>query len=683
MAKKPSEEELPNEQHIDIDESVKKKVEELMGPPPMESKVSLGKEFEDQAPTKKPDAPRPGQVIEQEAVSEDQPGEKILVLDGNSSKSPEEVLAEVPETEPEVPAPVEDAKPSEKEIEPSDDPETDKVVDEIVAKEGDDILEAEDEKVAAAFSKEKPNFKDKIKNALSVWWNTPKYRWPTLAGLGLLLVILGIVPVTRYFMLNTVGVRASASVKVVDSETNQPLKNVQVKIAGKIGTTDKEGNVRLTGLKLGRTALSVERRAFAPTSRPVTIGWGSNPLGDLSLKPTGSQYSFAVTDFLANSPLEKVEAVSGEFSALSDKDGKIVLTVDKKDIDELKVSIILEDYRTEEVTITAATQGEQAVKLVPSRKHAFISKRSGKFDLYKIDVDGKNEEKVLAGTGNETQERMTLSQHPSQDVAAFVSTRDNKRNKDGYLLSSLIVIDLKTNTQVNIDTSERIELVDWASDRLVFVKITEGASAGNPKRYRLLSVNQSGGDLKELATANYFNDVLAARGSIYYAPSKTQGASVGLYKISADGSSKQTVHNEEVWNIFRTDYDKLMFFSASQAWYDLKINETKAVKAAGPPAVQRTRQYIDSKDGQSSLWTEERDGKGVLIKYDQAAKTEAVLQSIKGLKYPIRWMTNDHVVFRVNDSKETADYIVNVKGKEPKKIQDVTDISGVDSWYYY
>lgn len=484
-------------------------------------------------------------------------------------------------------------------------------------------------------------------------------------------------------MLNTVGVRASASVKVLDSETNQPLKNVQVKIAGKTGTTDKEGTVRLTGLKLGRTALSVERRAFAPTSRPVTIGWGSNPLGDLGLKPTGSQYSFVVTDFLADSPLEKVEAVSGEFSAVSDKDGKIVLTVDKKDVDELKVSIILEDYRTEEVTITAATQGEQAVKLVPSRKHAFVSKRSGKFDLYKIDVDGKNEEKILGGTGNETQERMTLFQHPKKDVAAFVSTRET-RNKDGYLLSNLIVIDLKTNAQVAVDKSERIELVDWAGDRLVFVKIAEGVSAANPKRYRLLSVDLNGGDLKELATANYFNDVLAARGSIYYAPSKTsQGAAVGLYKISADGSSKQTIHSEEVWNIFRTDYDKLMFFSAGQVWHDLKINESKATKAAGAPAVQRSRQYLDSQDGQTSLWTEERDGKGVLIKYDQTTKTETILHAIKGLKYPIRWMTNDHVVFRINDNKETADYIVNLKGKEPKKILDVTDIAGVDSWYYY
>src|SRR5687768_17054104 len=134
MAKKSSNEELENEQHIDIDESVKRKVEELMSPPAMESKFPLGKELEEQAPTRKSNIPKPGQVIEGEPTTEGEPAEKTLVLDGNSAKTPEEVLKEsLTATE---------SEPVEKEAIPADDPQTEKVVDEIVAKEGDDILAA-------------------------------------------------------------------------------------------------------------------------------------------------------------------------------------------------------------------------------------------------------------------------------------------------------------------------------------------------------------------------------------------------------------------------------------------------------------------------------------------------------------------------------------------------------------
>lgn len=52
--------------------------------------------------------------------------------------------------------------------------------------------------------------------------------------------------------------------------------------------------------------------------------------------------------------------------------------------------------------------------MAPSRKHVFISKRSGTYDVYKVDVDGKNEEKVLSGTGSERPDAIALSIHPTK-----------------------------------------------------------------------------------------------------------------------------------------------------------------------------------------------------------------------------------------------------------------------------
>ncbi len=606
-------------------------------------------------------------------------------------EAPAATDADKPE-QPELEAEEIDAQATESEddiAEPADepaqaDPEVDSVVDDIVAKEGDDILAAEDEKIAAAFVPPKTGFRQKLKNFFASWWQSRRARKATIGGLIVLLFALIMVPPSRYFILNTAGIRASASLMVLDDSTQQPLKNVNVKLAGKSAQTNNEGRVRLEGLRLGASDLVIEKRAFAPLNRKITIGWGSNPLKDFGITPVGSRYSFTLTDFLSGKPVEKAEATSGEANAVSDKDGKLVLTIDKSDKEEFKVNISAESYRSEELTINADDKSEHPLKLAAARKHVFISKRNGKYDVYKIDVDGKNEEIVLKGSGSE-REDMILVPHPSHDVAALISTRENVRNREGYLLSTLNVIDLGSdNTASKVIQSERIQVVDWLGDRLVYVQIAAGSSASSPNRHRLMSYDYKTEDNKELATSNYFNDVLSANGQVYFAASAAYqtGGEVNFSRINADGSNKQTVLDKEVWNIFRTEYDRLSL-SVQQEWYDYRLGGNKPEKASGPPVVLKTRIYMDSPDKQRSLWAEDRDGKGVLLAYDVPSKSDKVLRTQSGLKYPLRWLNNTSIIYRIHTDQETADYAMNLNGGEPVKIRDVTNTGGVDQWYYY
>jgi hypothetical protein len=428
--------------------------------------------------------------------------------------------------------------------------------------------------------------------------------------------------------------------------------------------------------------LTVSKRAFAEVSKPVTLGWGSNPLGSTSLKPIGLQYSFVVTDWLSGKPVQKVEALSGESSAFSDEQGKIKLTVDK-DQEKIEVQFKKQGIRTEKVTATD-TKAEQALKLVPSRKHVFITKRSGKYDVYKVDVDGKNEKLVLAGTGKERDD-MVLVPHPGKDLAVLVSTRDGKRNSDGFQLSTLTIIDLEDDSISSVGQSERIQVVDWAGDRLVYVQIAAGTSAANPKRHRLMSYSANDESNKEIATSNYFNDVLFARGKLYYAPSSAYqaGVNVSFFSSDPDGSNRQVIFGEEVWNAFRTSYDHLVL-SKDQKWYDYTIgSNSKPSKMDGAPANLTNRLYVDSLDGDRSLWTETRDGKGVLLSYDIGAKKDSVLKAQSGLKNPIYWLNDQVVVYRVNTPNETADYVMSLDGGDARKIRDVSDTGGIDKWYYY
>ncbi len=562
-------------------------------------------------------------------------------------------------------------------------PETDKAVDEIVAEESDEILEVEDairdsDEPVETEKKSRRGFKQFMKD----FWANPKYRKATIISSAVLLITAFALPWSRYFLLNSVGVRASSSVLVLDQSTKQPLKNVKVSLGNIQGVTDSSGKVKLEKIKLGSKQLTIQKRAFAKVEKTLVIGWGSNPLGDYSLTPTGDQYSFKVVDYLSGKPVAKAEASSGEANALSDENGEIKLTVEQTDAEEFTVEIVTDGYRTEEVQIGSDDAGERSLKLVPSKKHAFITKRSGKFDVYSVYVDGKDETLVLAGSGHE-REDMVLVPHPSDNIVAYVSTRPGQPNSDGYLLSNLILINLDDNKTTNITSSERVQVIDWSGDRLVYVQIAAGASGNSPKRYRLMSYNYKDDSSKELASSNYFNDVLAAGGAIYYAPSSAfQTGKIGFYKINPDGSNFQTIFDQEVWSIFRTSYDSFAL-AIQQQWYNYKLGDKNPTKLSNAPSSQNSRVYVDSSDGKHSIWVDNRDGKGVLLDFNKDEQKDATIRSQSGLGYPVRWLNNSSLVYRVVTDQETADYAINIDGGDPVKIKDVTNSGGIDRWYYY
>ncbi len=564
---------------------------------------------------------------------------------------------------------------------------TSKAVDEIIASEADELLAARDHDPATLTDEdEKSNSKGKKKSSLlSRWWHSKRARNTTLVLMLIAIIVAGIVPASRYFVLNNAGVRSAASINVLDETTGQPLKNVEFSLGGTSGKTDKEGTVKLTGLRLGTQTMSVKKAAFAEVSQPVTLGWGSNPLGEFRLKPVGTQYRITVNDFVSKKPIAKIEASSGQANARANEAGEIVITIPVADIDQEKIEIELtgEGLRTEKIAMPLGKQDVQLVQMVPARKQVFISKRSGTFDVYKVDVDGKNEEKVLSGSGSERPEAIALSIHPTKNIAALVSARDNSKNKDGYTLSNLTIIDLNDNAATTAAQSERIQMVGWIDNKLTYVKIASGASAASADRHRLISYDLDSRTEKELASTNYFNDILMVDKSIYYTPaSYNVNGSVGLFKTNADGSNKKTIYDKEVWNLFRTSYDKLSV-SMGLEWFDLAIGTDVLTRASSAPPILKSRVYVNNTDDSVSLWVDERDGKGVLLSYDTATKADKILQSQSGLKNPVRWLTNKHIIYRVNNNQETADYILNTDGGQPQKIRDVTDTAGIDRWYYY
>ena len=568
-----------------------------------------------------------------------------------------------------------------------DDPAITAAVADIIAKEGDEVLAAQDAKSANEEAPKKQ--KRSMSHVFSAWWHNKRARTITLALVAMAVLGVALYPVTRYAVLNTVGVRAGVTLRVIDSKYGLPVKNAEVVVAGQKGMTNDDGKVTLSHLRLGKAQIAITKRSFATLTQTVTIGWGSNPFNDpLQMDPTGSVYSFTVTDWLSGKPVAKTEVSDGESTAVTDDAGKATLMVQPTDKD-LQLSVKAKDYRTESFTISATEKADKAVKLVAGRPDVFISKRSGKYDVYKRDVDGKNETVVFAGTGSE-QDPLGLLVSPDGATAALVSTREGKRDSSGYLLSNLYMIDVqaKTATKVASTESAQIQLIDWVDDKLVFVKIASGPSAATPGRQHAVVYDSKQDKQNELANANYFNDVEVYNGQVYFAASSGGGsgsADAKLFRVNTDGSSKTALTDKEIWATYRNSYTKLQANAADNKWYEQTLGDSKMTVLSGAPASPTHRIYAVNPSAEKAVWVDSRDGKGVLILQDikNTANADVVVFSKGGLGYPMRWLSDKHLLVRVSNSQETADYVINIEGGDAQKVGDVTNTSSTNRWYYY
>jgi hypothetical protein len=499
--------------------------------------------------------------------------------------------------------------------------EVDAAVDDIVRSESDESLAEADAKIAALqATKTKKTFKQKIKSVFMSWWGNKPVRNGTLAALLVVFAAVILLPTTRYGVLNAFGVRVSSSMIVVDSQTRLPLKNINVNLQAKSGSTNEKGEILFNDLKLGKSNLLVSKRGYADTKEEVVLGLGSNPIGEKEMIATGEQFTFVLSDWKSGKPITDAEASSGENSANADDSGKIVLTIGEENISQVEVSLIADGYRTELFRDNQLVDSEIVVKMVPAKKHTFISNRNGDFDLYRIDLDGKNEEVLLKASGQE-REVPNIVPHPSKDIIALVTSRSGEANKDGFILDGLYVVDVNSkpsdeegDTKKRIARSEQLQVLGWSGDNLVFLQIVEGTSAGNDERSKIVSYNIDSGERIDLAKANYFNDAKLIENQLYYAVSSfsVPQSQAKLFVTNIDGKSARELIDSQVWNIFRTEYSKLIFSAEEQKWFSLDFGNL--VEEIDRQLAPVSLNFIDSPDKKRTTWVEVRDGKGVLLK---------------------------------------------------------------------
>jgi hypothetical protein len=551
--------------------------------------------------------------------------------------------------------------------------ETDRAVDDIMAHEGDEVLAAEDNERAAAAPrpKQKGGFWRGVGLLFRLWLGTSRGRWITFVLLVAACTVVGVTPKYRYYALNKAGVQAGASLTVVDDLTQLPLKNVQVTIEGQSRQTNTDGTVTFQKLRLGPSEVHIDQPGFSTVQHTVVLGWGSNPLGPFPLQAVGARYAIDITDWLTGKPLAGVQATSGDATALSDRNGRVELTLENAADAANPVTLTREGYRTEQVSLKS-TKEAAAAHLVLAQKIVYVDSSGGQADLYASDLDGANKSLVLAGTGQENG-AIAVAESPDHKHAAIIDTRDGKQDSDGFLENTLTLVDLTSKTTTTLAQAGQIQLIDWSGTHLIFEQVSSDPATPAASKTTVVNFDYAANSRLQLAAAPRLSNVLSAQGDIYYAvaASDDSGApKAGLYRVNADGSGRQTIIDQEVQNVVRTDYNTLHLQTAA-GWTAYTMLGNGAKSSSATPADLTSRHYIDNADHTQSLWVNQ----GALTIYDVATGKDTVLQKQDGLAYPVQWL-DGAVLYRVSTDTETAMYITALSGGQAHKVADVSPTTG-------
>ena len=193
-------------------------------------------------------------------------------------------------------------------------------------------------------------------------------------------------------------------------------------------------------------------------------------------------------------------------------------------------------------------------------------------------------------------------------------------------------------------------------------------------------------EANEIASSNYFQDVLIADGLIYYIPfDSSRNAIGGLVSVNVDGSNRIDIaRNKNISKLFRNRHGGLVYevYSDKSEWFSFDFLSRKNEKLPGKPANLEERIYQVSPDRKKAAFVEERDGQGVLLVTDTESDVAAVAATQSGLQQPLQWLRSDLLVYRVVTTDETADYLLNLNDNKSQKLGNVYHADGIDRYSY-
>lgn len=507
--------------------------------------------------------------------------------------------------------------------------------------------------------------------------STKKGKAIIIVGVLVLIVVtLLAIPVTRYAILGNV-VKRSVGVMVMDASTMKPVSQAEVVIGDKNVKTDKKGEATLNNVPVGEYTLKITKGYYKTQETAVTVP----VLGELkqqhaSLAATGRQVSFSVSDRVTGAVLAGATLKVKDTSAVTDSKGiaTIVLPVDKKTL-QGTVSLTGYNESAAEVKITDNSEANK-VALTPSGEIYYLSKQTGKINVMKANLDGRNPKVVVEATGNENDQQTVLLAARDWDYMALLAKRDPK--KEGQLH----LVDAKTGSLKLIDEGNAsFSLIGWSGHKFIYSVYRNNSNVWEEKVQRLKSYDADTGKITILdenaaSGTDYYDAQYESLGNVYILESKIvyyktayrggnaapDTARSAIMSVNPDGSQKQRlkefgpsggVNIQAKLYQPQEVYFRVLNRNSPQepTYYEYENNTLKSISNSDDKFIDTFYPtYLISPNGQKTFWYEPRDGKNTLLTGDKDGKNTTIIANQSEYK-TYGWYSDKYLLVSKDDSE--------------------------------
>lgn len=694
MLGKKGEEPKPNE-----DEALVKRIDEMMDPRATKTSSTQTAPAIDAPKPPDPVQPPPLDIFKETKTAPIVPGTVTKPTDSTPKPSVDKKLDTKPEPESKQPEELQeseqvdppiDEQPIDEKNPKIENPETDKAVEDIVAKEGDTVLESEDKAAEKASTQADSQTKkpSKFKNIIK-----SKKTWAIIVAI---LVILFAIPATRYTILG-LFIKKQVSVVVLDSKTSTPVSSANVELAGSVTKTDANGKA-IVKARLGQSDLTISKKYYTTSTQKYFVGFKSIPTTKVKLVATGRQVPITVVNSITNDPVSNAEIKILNTTAKTNKNGKATIVLPTNSTDNNAV-IVAKDYNSQKVKIEVTDQvvKQNTFQITPTGSVLFLSNQSGKIDVVKTNLDGSGRQVVLPGTGKEDSASTNLLVSRDWKYAVLKARREGSR-------PSLYLIDTTSNKVTLFDGSNsEFELVGWSGNNFVYNVTSNTIPQSQSGHQALKSYNADKQQLNQLdqsqvegsqtsyayqTLSNFYvinNIVLySVQWSGYDATGvgyNLTGKNNAIRGIQSNGQNKkdyqpfaatnvgyiqsvQSGPQTVLFAVYNNETNRSTYYQYSNQ----SVASTNSIDMADINRQYPT--YLVSPSGDQTFWTELRDGKNTLFIGDANAKNQKQIATLSDYA-PYGWFSDKYLLLSKNSSQL---YVIPSSGfvdnKPPLKVSD-------------
>lgn len=548
----------------------------------------------------------------------------------------------------------------------------------------DTAADAPVQEVQAAPKAPKKSFKEWLKSKHG------KITLAVIAGVILIVGALFAVPTTRYAIAGAF-IRKDVTASVVDSKTGKPVSDAEVSVPGTTAKTDKDGKVTLGQVPVGQYQLTIKKKHFKDAAVSLTVPiLAVADAGQLKLEATGRQVPVSVINKITGQPAAKVTISAEESTAITDDKGEAVLVMPAS-ATTVKATLKGEGYNDQQadITVTEQKDAKNTFGVVASGKLYFLSKRTGKINVMKSNLDGSDPQVVLQGTGKEEEGDTVLLATRDWKYLALKARRDSDQAKV-YLITT-------ANDQMSLidEGNAAFDLSGWSNHSFVFRVNRLALQDNQPKKYALKAFDADG---KKLTTL----DETAAEGGpgsyryeylsqiyLFDADSRVvftknwNGYNTNSDKpntvtsVQTNGSGKKILKSFDLGAyisdgvLYKPDEIYYRTYQGGNAkFYEYEggaIKEDSSIKSSDFGQFYPT--WLLSPSGSKTFWYEPRDGKYTLLvgdKLGQDGKEVATLSEFK----PYGWFGDDYLLLTKKGSEL---YIMPANNPDASKALKITD----------